>query len=192
MCARFYVFRTCPAPSRTTPTSYPTARNTRSDSCCWHAHACSCRPRVSPLCVCPTRRAALSFDPCLAFSSLFLSRSLLQLHLNHPRDRPRSALVPLTCTAIRATLDHIVSCGVPTTLATAIATTMVPVPCHPLAPSSYHPWATLVPLCFTRGSQVLLHRLLLAYSNHNQVVGYCQGMNYVAGMLLLVMAGNEE
>eukprot|EP00038_Savillea_parva_P010216 m.188686 g.188686 ORF g.188686 m.188686 type:complete len:383 (-) comp17516_c0_seq1:57-1205(-) len=40
--------------------------------------------------------------------------------------------------------------------------------------------------------QQQLHRVLLAYSNHNPEVGYCQGMNFVCGMLLLILDGNEE
>jgi hypothetical protein len=40
--------------------------------------------------------------------------------------------------------------------------------------------------------QVQLGRVLEAYSGHNSVVGYCQGMNYIAGLLLLVLSGDEE
>ena len=40
--------------------------------------------------------------------------------------------------------------------------------------------------------QLQLGRVLQAYSAHNPTVGYCQGMNYVAGLLLLVMNGVEE
>ncbi|XP_054273327.1 growth hormone-regulated TBC protein 1-like [Macrosteles quadrilineatus] len=36
-----------------------------------------------------------------------------------------------------------------------------------------------------------LYRILVAYSHHNKTVGYCQGMNYIAGLLLLVTK-NEE
>lgn len=38
----------------------------------------------------------------------------------------------------------------------------------------------------------MLRRLLLAYSTHNPSVGYCQGLNYLAGMLLLVLQKHEE
>lgn len=40
--------------------------------------------------------------------------------------------------------------------------------------------------------QKLLERVLLAYSMHNNDVGYCQGMNYVVGLLLLALDKNEE
>eukprot|EP00041_Stephanoeca_diplocostata_P006773 m.93582 g.93582 ORF g.93582 m.93582 type:complete len:334 (+) comp16532_c0_seq20:331-1332(+) len=40
--------------------------------------------------------------------------------------------------------------------------------------------------------QQQLHRLLSAYATFNPGVGYCQGMNFVCGMLLLVLNGNEE
>jgi Rab-GTPase-TBC domain len=32
-----------------------------------------------------------------------------------------------------------------------------------------------------------LHRVLVAYASHNPQVGYCQGMNFIAGLLLLHM-----
>jgi len=37
-----------------------------------------------------------------------------------------------------------------------------------------------------------LFNVLLAFSNHNPRIGYCQGMNYVAGMLLLVTKDEEK
>ncbi|XP_071831280.1 uncharacterized protein [Apostichopus japonicus] len=37
-----------------------------------------------------------------------------------------------------------------------------------------------------------LFRLLSAYSIYNSEVGYCQGMSYIAGMLLMQMASEEE
>merc|ERR1719262_1617698 len=37
-----------------------------------------------------------------------------------------------------------------------------------------------------------LLRVLHAYANHNTSVGYCQGMNFVAGLLLLVSGSEEE
>ena len=37
-----------------------------------------------------------------------------------------------------------------------------------------------------------LRRVLVAYSVHEPVVGYCQGMNYLAAMLLLCMRQCEE
>lgn len=36
-----------------------------------------------------------------------------------------------------------------------------------------------------------LFNILIAYAQHNPVVGYCQGMNYIAGLILLVTK-NEE
>lgn len=44
----------------------------------------------------------------------------------------------------------------------------------------------------TRDAQLALERVLLAYSMHNPSVGYCQGLNFLAGMLLLVMQRDEE
>jgi len=37
-----------------------------------------------------------------------------------------------------------------------------------------------------------LHRVLHAYSNWDEEVGYCQGMNFLAGLLLTVSNGAEE
>jgi len=36
-----------------------------------------------------------------------------------------------------------------------------------------------------------LQRILVAYSVHMPSVGYCQGMNYLAAMLLLVLKADE-
>lgn len=43
----------------------------------------------------------------------------------------------------------------------------------------------------TNGSKAL-HNVLMAYSAFNTKVGYCQGMNFVAGFILLMSGGNEE
>lgn len=40
------------------------------------------------------------------------------------------------------------------------------------------------------GGQAALRRVLRAYSVHDRDVGYCQGMNFIAGMFLTFM--NEE
>ncbi|XP_045833984.1 growth hormone-regulated TBC protein 1 isoform X5 [Meles meles] len=40
--------------------------------------------------------------------------------------------------------------------------------------------------------QTTLYNVLLAYGRHNQGVGYCQGMNFVAGYLILVTKSEEE
>uniref|UniRef100_A0A0A9VZR3 Growth hormone-regulated TBC protein 1 n=1 Tax=Lygus hesperus TaxID=30085 RepID=A0A0A9VZR3_LYGHE len=37
-----------------------------------------------------------------------------------------------------------------------------------------------------------LFRVLVAYGHHNRKVGYCQGMNYIAGLLLLVTKNEES
>ena len=37
-----------------------------------------------------------------------------------------------------------------------------------------------------------LRRVLLAFSVHNPAIGYCQSMNYITAMLLLVLAKDEE
>ncbi|XP_041786972.1 growth hormone-regulated TBC protein 1-A-like isoform X2 [Anopheles merus] len=34
--------------------------------------------------------------------------------------------------------------------------------------------------------QVSLYNVLIAFAHHNRTVGYCQGLNYIAGLLLLV------
>lgn len=44
----------------------------------------------------------------------------------------------------------------------------------------------------SEAGQTALRRLLLAFAHHNQHVGYCQGMNFVAAMLLLVLGHDEE
>mmetsp|Transcript_92933 Transcript_92933/g.215999 ORF Transcript_92933/g.215999 Transcript_92933/m.215999 type:complete len:463 (-) Transcript_92933:191-1579(-) len=45
---------------------------------------------------------------------------------------------------------------------------------------------------FDASQQQRLLRVLNAYASHNPAVGYCQGMNYVAGLLLLVSDCEEE
>ncbi|XP_048197020.1 growth hormone-regulated TBC protein 1 isoform X2 [Perognathus longimembris pacificus] len=40
--------------------------------------------------------------------------------------------------------------------------------------------------------QSALHNVLLAYGLHNQSVGYCQGMNFIAGYLILITKNEEE
>ncbi|XP_022358675.1 growth hormone-regulated TBC protein 1 [Enhydra lutris kenyoni] len=40
--------------------------------------------------------------------------------------------------------------------------------------------------------QKTLYNVLLAYGRHNQGVGYCQGMNFIAGYLILVTKSEEE
>jgi hypothetical protein len=37
-----------------------------------------------------------------------------------------------------------------------------------------------------------LFNVLLAFANHNSRIGYCQGMNFVAGMLLLVTKDEDK
>ena len=37
-----------------------------------------------------------------------------------------------------------------------------------------------------------LKRVLLAYARWNKSVGYCQGFNVIAALILQVMEGNEE
>ena len=43
----------------------------------------------------------------------------------------------------------------------------------------------------TKGGQASLRRLLKAYSVYDRDVGYCQGMNFIAGMLLTLMSEEE-
>nr|XP_055216218.1 growth hormone-regulated TBC protein 1 isoform X3 [Gorilla gorilla gorilla] len=40
--------------------------------------------------------------------------------------------------------------------------------------------------------QRTLYNVLLAYGHHNQGVGYCQGMNFIAGYLILITNNEEE
>lgn len=40
--------------------------------------------------------------------------------------------------------------------------------------------------------QKALFNVLLAYGHHNQGVGYCQGMNFIAGYLILITKSEEE
>ncbi len=40
--------------------------------------------------------------------------------------------------------------------------------------------------------QETLNRILLAYTAYNSMVGYCQGMNFVAGFILIMSGGKEE
>lgn len=49
-----------------------------------------------------------------------------------------------------------------------------------------HPWLQ------SEEGQKALGKVLLAYSAKNPTTGYCQSMNYLAGMLLLVLDKNEE
>lgn len=42
------------------------------------------------------------------------------------------------------------------------------------------------------GHRNQLYRVLCAYAHHNKRVGYCQGLNYIAGLLLLVTKSEEK
>lgn len=44
----------------------------------------------------------------------------------------------------------------------------------------------------TAAGQAALGRVLLAFSVHRPSIGYCQSMNYLAAMLLLVLQHDEE
>ncbi len=39
---------------------------------------------------------------------------------------------------------------------------------------------------------ISLYNVLIAFATFNPIVGYCQGLNYIAGLLLIVTAGDEE
>ena len=43
----------------------------------------------------------------------------------------------------------------------------------------------------TPGGQAALRRVLRAYSYYDPEVGYCQGMNFIAGMFLTIMSEEE-
>ncbi|UKK01382.2 hypothetical protein MACK_002195 [Theileria orientalis] len=45
---------------------------------------------------------------------------------------------------------------------------------------------------FNKEAQNQLYRILSAYGNYQPEIGYCQGMNFVAGLLLLVSGFNEK
>ncbi|UKJ89014.2 hypothetical protein MACJ_002260 [Theileria orientalis] len=45
---------------------------------------------------------------------------------------------------------------------------------------------------FNKDAQNQLYRILSAYGNYQPEIGYCQGMNFVAGLLLLVSGFNEK
>ncbi|KAG8586627.1 hypothetical protein GDO81_005438 [Engystomops pustulosus] len=40
--------------------------------------------------------------------------------------------------------------------------------------------------------QLTLHNVLVAYGQHNKTVGYCQGMNFITGILILVTKDEEK
>ncbi|XP_028292202.1 growth hormone-regulated TBC protein 1-A-like isoform X2 [Gouania willdenowi] len=42
------------------------------------------------------------------------------------------------------------------------------------------------------GLQTELYNVLLAYGNHNPTVGYCQGMNFIAGYLIIITKDEEK
>ena len=44
----------------------------------------------------------------------------------------------------------------------------------------------------TEEGQAALGRILLAFSVHKPQIGYCQSMNYIAALLLIVLERNEE
>ena len=44
----------------------------------------------------------------------------------------------------------------------------------------------------TEGERASLKRVLLAYARWNKSVGYCQGFNVIAALILQVVDGNEE
>jgi len=60
-------------------------------------------------------------------------------------------------------------------------------------------WSTLIAndisrtfMSFDQQQQQSLQRMLNAYAVHNPEVGYCQGMNMIAGLLLLISNNEEE
>lgn len=43
------------------------------------------------------------------------------------------------------------------------------------------------PICMTEGFLIQLRNILICYSIRNSTVGYCQGMNFIVGKLLLTI-----
>ena len=52
--------------------------------------------------------------------------------------------------------------------------------------------SNIVALHTRKGSQHCLRRILTAYSNFDPSLGYCQGMNYIAGFLVHIFKGSNE
>ena len=44
----------------------------------------------------------------------------------------------------------------------------------------------------SREGQAALGRVLVAFSVHKPKIGYCQSMNYIAALLLVILEKNEE
>lgn len=44
----------------------------------------------------------------------------------------------------------------------------------------------------SREGQAALGRVLVAFSVHKPKIGYCQSMNYIAALLLIILERNEE
>ncbi|KAK7074043.1 Growth hormone-regulated TBC protein 1 [Halocaridina rubra] len=45
---------------------------------------------------------------------------------------------------------------------------------------------------YNEGKLASLHNVLVAFSHHNKSVGYCQGLNYIAGLLLIIIKDEED
>lgn len=52
-------------------------------------------------------------------------------------------------------------------------------------PALYMPGGHVTGMTTVRAMHQAMRRVLLAYAEHNPAVGYCQGLNFIAGLLLL-------
>lgn len=44
----------------------------------------------------------------------------------------------------------------------------------------------------SESKQAALRNVLIAFAKHNPDIGYCQGLNYVVGMMLIVLKDEEK